>query len=172
MFKAQANGMTDHYRRIHRDALDGHSSTSYIADIMRPAYSVCNAESGIFSVIESHVVVRSDDVAGAGGGSDARRKNHMDEHVRYSRIFPRLSQSIQADYNAMTDSAFTELRRKIADDVQNISRDLGGIIAVDGEVTEAGREPELAQRVRSAIMELSDRLNEAHTVLDQVRNVP
>ncbi|KAL3436714.1 hypothetical protein BDV09DRAFT_202801 [Aspergillus tetrazonus] len=138
--------------RIHRDALDGHSSTSYIADIMRSAYSVCNAESG--------------------GGSDARRKNHMDEHVRHSRIFPRLSQSIQADYKAMTDSAFTELRRKIADDVQNISRDLGGIIAVDGEVTEAGREPDLAQRVRSAIMELGDRLNEAHTVLDQVRNVP
>jgi hypothetical protein len=96
----------------------------------------------------------------------------MDEHVRDSRIFPTLSQSIQADYTAMTDSVFTELRRRIADDIQNIARDLRGIIVVDGEVTEAGREPELAQRVRYAVTELQDRLNEAHIVLNQVRNVP
>ncbi|KAL4821008.1 hypothetical protein BDW67DRAFT_76037 [Aspergillus spinulosporus] len=44
-YTAQANGVTDHNRRIYRDALDGHNSTSYIADIMRPAYNICNAES-------------------------------------------------------------------------------------------------------------------------------
>ncbi|KAL4991483.1 hypothetical protein BDW68DRAFT_142463 [Aspergillus falconensis] len=140
-----------HCTRIHRDALDGHSSTSYIADIMRPAYNVCNAESG--------------------GGSDARRKDHMDEHVRHSRIFSKLSQSIQADYMAMTDAVFTELRRKIAEEVQNITRDLGGIIAVEGEVTEAGREPELAQRVRAGVAGLQGRLIEAHLIIDRLRSV-
>jgi hypothetical protein len=172
MFKAQANGVIDHYRRIQRDALDGRTISSYMAKIMRPAYNFCNAESGIFTFIETQVVVRTNEVAGTGGGSDARRKNRMDEHVRDSRIFPTLSQSIQADYTAMTDSVFTELRRRIADDIQNIARDLRGIIVVDGEVTEAGREPELAQRVRYAVTELQDRLNEAHIVLNQVRNVP
>jgi hypothetical protein len=37
----------------------------------------------------------------------------------------------------MTNSAFTELRRKNAYGVQTISKDLGGIIAVDSEETEA-----------------------------------
>ncbi|KAL4906823.1 hypothetical protein BDW74DRAFT_176430 [Aspergillus multicolor] len=138
-----------HSERINRNALDGHGTTSYIADIMRPAYNACNAESG--------------------GGSDARRKAHMDQHVRYSQLFPQLSRRIQTDYMDMADSAFTELRRKVAEEVRNMTRNLGAAIAVEGEVTEAGREPELAQRVRAAVTELQTCLDEGYLTLDRLR---
>ncbi|KAL4912376.1 hypothetical protein BDW62DRAFT_215060 [Aspergillus aurantiobrunneus] len=141
-------GLLSQSMRIGRDTLDGHSSSSYIADIMRPVYNICNAESG--------------------RGSDARRKGYMDQHVRYSEIFPRLSNSVQADYMGMLDDVFTDLGQKLDGEVRDISRDLGLVIPDEGEVSEAGREPELAQRVRAGVSDLQPRLNEAHLILDRL----
>ncbi|KAL4941621.1 hypothetical protein BDV06DRAFT_194026 [Aspergillus oleicola] len=136
--------------RIIRDSLDGQSTTSYIAEIMRPAYNMCNIESGT--------------------GSDARRKAHMDQHVRSSQIFTRLLDSMRTDYTIMMDDIFTRLKEDVDEKVQNIIRDMGTVTADEGEVAEATRDPGLAQRVRAAVLEMQAHLTEAHLIVDQLGN--
>ncbi|KAL4873604.1 hypothetical protein BDV12DRAFT_160342 [Aspergillus spectabilis] len=54
----------------------------------------------------------------------------------------------------MINGIFVELRHKVDEEVQNITRDLRVVIAVGGEVAEAERDPVLAQRVRTGVPDL------------------
>lgn len=97
-----------------------------------------------------------------------RRKGIMSQHVRYAQIFLRLSHDIQEDYTSMTDDVFTELKEKLEEEVRNITRDLGVVITVEGEVTEVGRAPVLAETVRVEVPRVQMHLNEAHSILRQL----
>ncbi|KAL4884754.1 hypothetical protein BJY04DRAFT_181964 [Aspergillus karnatakaensis] len=134
--------------RLNQDALDGHNSSSYMAQIMHPAYNACKAKSGT--------------------GSDAGRKALMQQHIAYSQIFLKFSNLIHTDYTDMSTDIFAELRHKVDEEAQNISRDLRVVLAVEGGTTEAEREPGLVQRVRAGVSSLQEKLNEAQTILEMV----
>ncbi|PTU21875.1 hypothetical protein P175DRAFT_0436233 [Aspergillus ochraceoroseus IBT 24754] len=133
--------------RISWDASDGHSDISYMADIMRPAYDICNLESG--------------------RGSHDRRKRNMDQHLRHSQIFLKLATRIQVEYDSMTNTLFDDLKQRLEAEVQNITRDLGVAIAVEGEVTEASRVPALADEMREKIARIEECLDEAQTLVKE-----
>ncbi|KAL4951692.1 hypothetical protein BDW69DRAFT_196266 [Aspergillus filifer] len=134
---------------IMQKVLDGHSTTSYIAEIMRPAYNNCNFESGT--------------------GSHARRKAHMDRHVRSSQIFPSLLDSMRTDYTIMMDDVFGRLGDDINARVQNIFRDMGTITTEEGEIAEAAQDRGLAERVRAGVTIVQARLAEAHAIVDRLQ---
>ncbi|KAL4805559.1 hypothetical protein BDV18DRAFT_161210 [Aspergillus unguis] len=102
-------------------------------------------------------------------GSDARRKDLMDSHIRHGHIFRKLLTNVKADYTDMVTRAFNTLRNEIGREVGDITRDLAAAVAVDGEVTEPGRDPELAEIVRDGVSELQSILTEAHFVLSQLQ---
>ncbi|KAL2813123.1 hypothetical protein BJX63DRAFT_395031 [Aspergillus granulosus] len=139
-----------HTERITQDVLNGHNSTSHIAVIMRPAYNACQAESG--------------------AGSDARRKRIMDQHVRNPQIFLRFSNNIQTAYEDMMNTVFSELRQRLGEEMQNITRDLGVAITDEGEIPETDQDPELAERVRAERLVLQARLDEARSILQGLQN--
>jgi len=111
----------------------------------------------------------ADGVTGTGTGSDRRRKDHMKEYVRRQEIFLKLPARFKMDYDVIINTAFADLERKLNEEVRNITRDLGGVIAVEGEVPEARRELGLAQRVRDVVSRLQAQVNEAHLILNRLR---
>ncbi|KAL2860560.1 hypothetical protein BJX68DRAFT_261492 [Aspergillus pseudodeflectus] len=139
-----------HTERITQDVLDGRNSTSYIREIMRPAYNACQADSGT--------------------GSDARRKRIMDHHIRTSQIFVQFANNIKAAYLDIMGTVFSDLRQRLREEVQNIAQNLGAAITDEDEIPETEQAPELATRVRAGLSGLEVRLNEAQSILQGLQN--
>lgn len=111
----------------------------------------------------------ADTATETGTGSDRRRKDHMEKYVRNQDIFRQLSTRAKMEYDSIINAAFADLERKLNEEVRNITRDLGVVIAVEGEVPEARREIELAQRVRDGVSQLQAQVNEAHLILNRLQ---
>ncbi|KAJ0426006.1 hypothetical protein BJY00DRAFT_272728 [Aspergillus carlsbadensis] len=139
-----------HTERITQDVLDGRNSTSYIREIMRPAYNACQADSGT--------------------GSDSRRKRIMDRHIRTSQIFVQFANNIKAAYTDIMGTVFSDLRQRLGEEVQNITQNLGAAVTDEGEIPETEQAPELVMRVRAAIPVLEVRINEAQSILRGLQN--
>ncbi|KAJ6031623.1 hypothetical protein N7540_002355 [Penicillium herquei] len=109
------------------DMLYGHAS-SYISDLMRPAYVLCIRESG--------------------AGSDRRRKNIMYDHLDRSNIFHDLSRVTLREYKKILLASFKTLQDNLNEEIVNITRDLHSVVTEAGQLHEAQREPELARELK------------------------
>ncbi|KAL2794371.1 hypothetical protein BJX66DRAFT_202010 [Aspergillus keveii] len=139
-----------HTERITQDVLDGRNSTSYIREIMRPAYNACQAESGT--------------------GSDARRKRIMDNHIRTAQIFTKFANNIRTAYLDIMRTVLSDLWQRLREEVQNITQNLGAAITDEDEIPETEQTPELTVRVRDGISVLEIRLSEAQSILQGLQN--
>ncbi|KAJ5788562.1 hypothetical protein N7457_003552 [Penicillium paradoxum] len=126
-------------QQTQRDMLYAHSH-SFVSTLILPAYSACNSEGGT--------------------GSDRRRKQHMDDHLRHSRLFSKYSERAKEVYNDAIDESSQILQQYIDEQIQSIIRDFNAVVAVEGELPEAERDPSVAGILRSL-------LDRGQTVLDR-----
>ncbi|KAJ5100706.1 hypothetical protein N7456_006758 [Penicillium angulare] len=125
------------------DMIGGHAS-SFIGDLMRPAYLECNREGG--------------------SGSDARRKAIMHRHISGPQIFREYGNLAKTYFTAAMNECFAKLHETLVDQVDGISRDLHTVIAEDGETTEAEQSPEVSSQ-------LGPEVGNAQGVLERVQRV-
>ncbi|KAL5001750.1 hypothetical protein BDV10DRAFT_182315 [Aspergillus recurvatus] len=133
--------------RCKLDAIGGHDS-SYIAGVMRPVYISCREQYGT--------------------GSDARRKQTMNRHLTSSPLFSNFTRSITADYNELMERTFNPLHQKLRDEMDNLARDLRAVVTVEGDVSEAGEDPEHTQEVQRRVELIKEALGQALSVLREV----
>ncbi|KAL4923819.1 uncharacterized protein BDV17DRAFT_276077 [Aspergillus undulatus] len=129
------------------DAIGGHDS-SYIAGVMRPVYNSCREQYG--------------------AGSDARRKQTMNRHLTSSPLFANFANSITADYGKLMEGTFNSLHQKLRDEIDNLTRDLRAAVTVEGDVSEAGEDPEHTQEVQRRVELIQEALGQAHRVVREV----
>ncbi|KAL4972993.1 hypothetical protein BDW66DRAFT_143057 [Aspergillus desertorum] len=129
------------------DAISGHDS-SYIAGVMRPVYISCREQYGT--------------------GSDARRKQTMNRHLTSSPLFTNFANSITADYNELMERTFNPLHQKLRDEIDNLTRDLHAAVTVNGDVSEAGEDPEHTQEVQRRVELIQEALGQAQRVVREV----
>ncbi|CBF75962.1 uncharacterized protein ANIA_10424 [Aspergillus nidulans FGSC A4] len=129
------------------DATGGHDS-SYIAGVMRPVYISCREQYGT--------------------GSDSRRKQTMNRHLTSSPLFTNFSRSIAADYDELMETTFNQLHQKLCDEVDNVCRDLQAAVTLEGDVSEAGEDPEHTREVQRQVELAQVALDHAQRVLREV----
>ncbi|KAJ5759390.1 hypothetical protein N7520_006546 [Penicillium odoratum] len=128
---------------MRRDMLEGHDS-SYIGDLIRPAYAACSMEGGT--------------------GSDRRRKDIMRNHLRNPGLFGIYLSRAKADYSEVVSEQLRFLRQKILEQVNDIKRDSQTVVAPDDEAAEADRAPEVARGLNSRLPVASNVLVNAQTI--------
>ncbi|KAL4757106.1 uncharacterized protein BDW70DRAFT_143918 [Aspergillus foveolatus] len=129
------------------DAIGGHDS-SYIAGVMRPVYISCREQYG--------------------AGSDSRRKQTMNRHLTSSSLFTNFARSITADYDELMERTLNPLHQKLCDEVDNLTRDLQAAVTVEGDVSEAGEDPEHTQEVQRQVELIQEALDRAQRVVREV----
>ncbi|KAL4811959.1 hypothetical protein BDW67DRAFT_136200 [Aspergillus spinulosporus] len=129
------------------DAIGGHDS-SYIAGVMRPVYISCREQYGT--------------------GSDARRKQTMNRHLTSSLLFTNFANSITTDYDELMERTFNSLHQKLQDEIDNLTRDLHAAVTVEGDVSEAGEDPEHTREVQRRVQLIQEALGQAQRVVKEV----
>ncbi|OJI89614.1 hypothetical protein ASPTUDRAFT_132870 [Aspergillus tubingensis CBS 134.48] len=136
--------LIDDTENIMDDTVGGHAS-SYIAGVMRPVYNLCMEQRGT--------------------GSDSRRKQTMNRHLSSRSLFQDFADNIALDYEELIDGAFEELNQKLSEEVANITRDLHATVTVEGEISEAGENPECTERVKRGVETCQRALANAQTIV-------
>ncbi|CAI7660451.1 unnamed protein product [Penicillium crustosum] len=113
-----------------RDMLEHHND-SFISMLMEPCYNHCNSEGG--------------------SGSDKRRKSHMEDHLRNSRLFSKYSIHAKNVYGGLMAESLGSLQEKIDNQIEGIVLDFQAVVVNEGEIPEAERAPALANELRSLI---------------------
>ncbi|KAJ5711184.1 hypothetical protein N7488_005340 [Penicillium malachiteum] len=129
------------------DMLYGHAS-SYMSDLMRPAYVLCIRESG--------------------GGSHQRRKNIMYKHLDHGNIFHDVSRVTLVEYKKILVDSFKTLQETLNEEIVNITRDLHAVVTDAGQLHEAQREPELARELKLDVEDAMVTLANAQNVMETV----
>ncbi|GFN11068.1 uncharacterized protein AtWU_00864 [Aspergillus tubingensis] len=122
--------LIDDTENIMDDTVGGHAS-SYIAGVMRPVYNLCMEQRGT--------------------GSDSRRKQTMNRHLSSRSLFQDFADNITLDYEEMIDEAFEQLNQRLSEEVAHITRDLHATVTVEGEISEAGENPECTEGVKRRV---------------------
>ncbi|KAJ6095318.1 hypothetical protein N7486_006064 [Penicillium sp. IBT 16267x] len=122
------------------DMITGHDS-SYMADIMRPAYVKCSAYIGC--------------------GSSKKRKDAFHDHVKGARLFAQYYDLAKATYAAAMEENFADLRKNMLAEVKKVARDLSMVVAAEGEMIEAEQKPTLAQEVKAGVETAQEVLDRA-----------
>ena len=89
----------------------------------------------------------------------------MNRHLSSRGLFQGFSDNIARDYEAMIDGEFEQLNHKICEEVANITRDLHATVTVEGETSEAGRNPECTERVKRGVETCQRALANAQTIV-------
>ncbi|KAJ5424831.1 hypothetical protein N7445_010804 [Penicillium cf. griseofulvum] len=113
-----------------RDMLEHHTD-SFISMLMEPCYNYCNSEGG--------------------KGCDKRRKSHMEDHLRNSRLFSKYSRHAKNVYGGITAKILKSLQEDIDNQIEGIVLDFHAVVVNEGEIPEAERAPALANELRSLI---------------------
>ncbi|KAL4772902.1 hypothetical protein BDW60DRAFT_186096 [Aspergillus nidulans var. acristatus] len=129
------------------DAIGGHDS-SYIAGVMRPVYISCREQYGT--------------------GSDARRKQTMNRHLTSAIFFTNFANSITTDYDELMERTFNSLHQKLQDEIENLTRDLHAAVTVEGDVSEAGENPEHTREVQRRVQLIQEALSQAQRIVTEV----
>ncbi|KAJ5232893.1 hypothetical protein N7468_005849 [Penicillium chermesinum] len=123
-----------HIETIMRDMLYGHDS-SFIGELMRPAYNKCSCESGT--------------------GRHARQKAIMANHLQHSGLFSNYQDLTWSSYERIEEQ-FEVLEDKVVEQMECIIRDLHAVVVPEGKVSEAARAPMIAEEL-SLGLELTQR---------------
>ncbi|KAF4771133.1 hypothetical protein HAV15_012667 [Penicillium sp. str.  len=113
-----------------RDMLEHHTD-SFISMLMEPCYNHCNSEGG--------------------PGCDKRRKSHMEDHLRNSRLFSKYSSHAKNVYGGIMAESLKSLQEEIDNQIEGIVLDFHAVVVNEGEIPEAERAPALANELRSLI---------------------
>ncbi|KAJ6150057.1 hypothetical protein N7471_001256 [Penicillium samsonianum] len=113
-----------------RDMLEHHTD-SFISMLMEPCYNHCNSEGG--------------------PGCDKRRKSHMEDHLRNSRLFSKYSTHAKNVYGGVMAESLKSLQEEIDNQIEGIVLDFHAVVVDEGEIPEAERAPSLANELRSLI---------------------
>ncbi|OQD91133.1 hypothetical protein PENANT_c001G02645 [Penicillium antarcticum] len=130
-----------------RDMLEHHAD-SFISMLMKPCYNYCN---------------------GVGGpGSDRLRKDHMEDHLRNSRLFASYSTHAKNVYGGIMTESLKALQEEIDKQVEGIVLDFHAVVADEGEIPEAERAPALANELRSLIQSGQAILEDTNKIAQQL----
>ncbi|CAI7666524.1 unnamed protein product [Penicillium discolor] len=113
-----------------RDMLEHHTD-SFISMLMEPCYNDCNSEGG--------------------PGCDKRRKSHMEDHLRNSRLFSKYKTHAKNVYGGIMAERLESLQEEIDNQIEGIVLDFHAVVVNEGEIPEAERAPALANELRSLI---------------------
>ncbi|KAL2786690.1 hypothetical protein BJX66DRAFT_328406 [Aspergillus keveii] len=132
------------------DTIGGHDS-SYIASVMRTVYNSCREQYG--------------------DGSDLRRKQTMNQHLKSSTLFKEFATKISDDFRNLVKRAINRLDQELREEIAKISQDLRASVAGEREEPEAGRDPRYAEELRRKVGIIRGTLDHAWTILREVRQV-
>ncbi|KAJ5692624.1 hypothetical protein N7462_002047 [Penicillium macrosclerotiorum] len=132
---------------IKTDMIYGHDS-SFISNLMRPAYISCQREYGT--------------------GSDRRRKNIMHNHLQCSSLFNNLSRVTLEEYRKIMMACFETLQANINQEVETIARDCHSVVTDAGHIPEAQQDPELARTLELEINRVEETLVNSQNVMEVV----
>lgn len=104
-------------------------------------------------------------MARIGTGSDSRRKQTMNRHLSSRSLFQGFADNIALDYEEIISEAFEQLHQKLSEEVANITRDLHATVTVEGEISEAGENPECTERVKRGVETCQRALASAQTIV-------
>ncbi|RAH84267.1 hypothetical protein BO86DRAFT_397134 [Aspergillus japonicus CBS 114.51] len=135
------------HRKVKADTIHGHTS-SYIANVMRPVYNICQEQCGT--------------------GSDSRRKGTMNHFLSSPTLFMQFASNIDRDYRQVLDDTFGQLDHRLRDEVANITRDLRASVTVEGEVSEAGQNLQHAGQVKEKVEEIRIVLDHAQLIVREL----
>ena len=93
-----------------------------------------------------------------------RRKGYMRDHLSGSNIFSRLLRTVGTDCRSLFTKTCKELRQVIDQEMENLCGNLHIIVAEEGELTEATRFPETAEKLR-------ERVNTGEEILEKAREI-
>ncbi|PYI23435.1 hypothetical protein BO99DRAFT_323354 [Aspergillus violaceofuscus CBS 115571] len=133
--------------KVKADTIHGHTS-SYIANVMRPVYNICQEQCGT--------------------GSDSRRKGTMNHFLSSPTLFMQFASNIDRDYRQVLDDTFGQLDHRLRDEVANITRDLRASVTVEGEVSEAGQNLQHAGQVKEKVEEIRIVLDHAQLIVREL----
>ncbi|PYH84639.1 hypothetical protein BO82DRAFT_304125 [Aspergillus uvarum CBS 121591] len=133
--------------KVKADTIHGHTS-SYIANVMRPVYNICQEQYGT--------------------GSDSRRKGTMNHFLSSPTLFIQFASNIDKDYRQILDKTFGQLDHRLRDEVANITRDLRASVTVEGEVSEAGQNLQHAGQVKEKVEEIRVVLDHAQLTVREL----
>ncbi|PYI32270.1 hypothetical protein BP00DRAFT_445723 [Aspergillus indologenus CBS 114.80] len=135
------------HRKVKADSIHGHTS-SYIANVMRPVYNICQEQCGT--------------------GSDSRRKRTMNHFLSSPRLFMQFASNIDKDYRQILDKTFGQLDERLRDEVANITRDLRASVTVKGEVSEAGQNLPHADQTKEKVEDIRIVLDHAQMTVREL----
>jgi hypothetical protein len=92
----------------------------------------------------------------------------MNRHLTSSPLFTNFSRSIAADYDELMETTFNQLHQKLCDEVDNVCRDLQAAVTLEGDVSEAGEDPEHTREVQRQVELAQVALDHAQRVLREV----
>lgn len=104
-------------------------------------------------------------MARIGTGSDSRRKQTMNRHLSSRSLFQDFADNITLDYEEMIDEAFEQLNERLSEEVAHITRDLHATVTVEGEISEAGENPECTEGVKRRVETCQRALANAQTIV-------
>lgn len=126
-----------------------HHNDSFISMLMEPCYNHCNSEGGTRKFILATSLLVINRISGS--GSDKRRKSHMEDHLRNSRLFSKYSIHAKNVYGGLMAESLGSLQEKIDNQIEGIVLDFQAVVVNEGEIPEAERAPALANELRSLI---------------------
>ncbi|KAL2864222.1 uncharacterized protein BJX67DRAFT_374065 [Aspergillus lucknowensis] len=132
---------------IKLDAIGGHDS-SYMAGVMRPVYNLCREQYGT--------------------GSDSRRKQTMNQRLTSSPLFNDFAAKIEGDYKDVLERCLNPLMQKLRDEVANVIHDMRTSVTVEGDQSEAGQNPRLAEELNRTVEVIQVALSNACRVIREV----
>lgn len=89
----------------------------------------------------------------------------MNRHLSSRGLFQGFADNIALDFETMTDGAFGQLNHELCEEVDNITRDLHATVTVEGEISEAGENPECTERVKRGVETCQRGLANAQTIV-------
>jgi hypothetical protein len=92
----------------------------------------------------------------------------MNRHLTSAIFFTNFANSITTDYDELMERTFNSLHQKLQDEIENLTRDLHAAVTVEGDVSEAGENPEHTREVQRRVQLIQEALSQAQRIVTEV----
>lgn len=103
-----------------------------------------------------------------GSGSDSRRKQTMNQHLKSSSLFNEFATDISGDFHGLVKRVLDRLDQTVRDEIANVTQDLRASVAVERDESEAGRDPRYAEELKQKVEMIQGTLAHARCIVEEV----
>ena len=103
-----------------------------------------------------------------GSGSDSRRKQTMNQHLKSSSLFNEFATDISGDFHGLVKRVLDRLDQTVRDEIANVTPDLRASVAVERDESEAGRDPRYAEELKQKVEMIQGTLAHARCIVEEV----